>query len=575
MRIVSLSPAATEIVHAIGQGRKLVGISHDSDWPLEARAKPVVTRPTVRLDGRRSRTVHRLTTEAIAAGRPLVVLDEVALASLRPDLVLAGDRCPRCGVPAEQALEAVRRLGLDAMVIGLEPTSIEGTFHSISTVGAMAGAEASAMRLVERLRGRLGRIERKVEKRRDAGRAPVRVVALEWLDPPMTAGRWVPGRFGGPVAGTCSDETASPRWNELGGVTRSIGDAGAGALRPRRARGRRGVGEDGSATLWHRLVRPTRGRCSWSRGGLLRAGPASSTASVLAEIFDDPSSTPRRSRPGRRSTRRGIPAMPFRATFSCLWCGTSHATRGPDDIEGWAQLCPGCLGRAGDNEFLRFRLRAALDERGRARPVPRRGPAPAQGDDWYLRRGAHARGAIEDARWAADLDAATLWLDSLPLAGVLVEPVAGDGWWSPLLAGKGELWVHDADPAALERARARLLAHGLRAHLHERDPWSEPDRPADVLFTAFWLGRLDRGDVTAWLELARRWLRPDGRYVLLEPGTQAGGDVAGIGGDAAPAGGDGPSRFEPEDLAGRLGAAGFAATALESGGSIIRGVARP
>ena len=48
--------------------------------------------------------------------------------------------------------------------------------------------------------------------------------------------------------------------------------------------------------------------------------------------------------------------MPFKATFACLWCGTTHATRSADDLEGWAQLCPDCLGKAGDNEFLRFRL---------------------------------------------------------------------------------------------------------------------------------------------------------------------------------------------------------------------------
>lgn len=269
--------------------------------------------------------------------------------------------------------------------------------------------------------------------------------------------------------------------------------------------------------------------------------------------------------------------MPFLATFACLWCGTAHATRGPDDIEGWAQLCPGCLGRAGDNEFLRFRLRAALEERGRARMIPRRSPVPAPGGDWYLRRGAHALGAIEDATWAADLDAATLWLDALPLAGVLVEPAAGEGWWSPLLAGKGELWVHDADGTELERARARLLAHGLRAHIHERDPWAEPERAADALFTAFWLGRLDPADVTPWLELARRSLRPGGRYVLLEL-TPPAAAVGGLGRAGAAPLGTGESHwlagFEPEQLARRLVAAGFAPIELESGGSITRGLAR-
>jgi hypothetical protein len=58
--------------------------------------------------------------------------------------------------------------------------------------------------------------------------------------------------------------------------------------------------------------------------------------------------------------------VPFKATFACLWCGTSHTTRSTDDLEGWAQLCPECLGKAGDNGFLRFRLHAAIQERGAA-----------------------------------------------------------------------------------------------------------------------------------------------------------------------------------------------------------------
>jgi len=76
--------------------------------------------------------------------------------------------------------------------------------------------------------------------------------------------------------------------------------------------------------------------------------------------------------------------MPFRATFSCLWCGAAHATRSPADLEGWAQLCPDCLGRAGDNPFLRFRLRDALAERAgapaRASPVAPEGPPAPEAD---------------------------------------------------------------------------------------------------------------------------------------------------------------------------------------------------
>jgi hypothetical protein len=115
-----------------------------------------------------------------------------------------------------------------------------------------------------------------------------------------------------------------------------------------------------------------------------------------------------------------------------------------------------------------------------------------------------------------ELDQATAWLDALPLAGVLVELEAGTGWWSPLLAGKGELSLYDARPEPLEQARERLVAHRLRAHIHVRDPWAEPDRQVDGLFCARWLGSLGDEAVPRFLELAERWLRPGGRLVSID-----------------------------------------------------------
>jgi demethylmenaquinone methyltransferase/2-methoxy-6-polyprenyl-1,4-benzoquinol methylase len=238
--------------------------------------------------------------------------------------------------------------------------------------------------------------------------------------------------------------------------------------------------------------------------------------------------------------------MPFRPTFACLWCGAAHTCRGPDDLEGWAQLCPDCVGKAGDNGFLRFRLRQALEERGAAArgggtavaapPVvaatpPAAAPPVDRGaemveyyqarageyDDWYLRRGRFARGAIHDAAWNAELDAAGRWLDGLPMSGRIVELAAGTGWWSPLLAAKGELSMFDAAPAPLERARERLVAHRLRAHLLVRDAWAEPEAPpADALFTGFWLSHVERERLVDFLDLARRWLRPGGRYAAID-----------------------------------------------------------
>ena len=248
--------------------------------------------------------------------------------------------------------------------------------------------------------------------------------------------------------------------------------------------------------------------------------------------------------------------MPFRATFDCLWCGNPHACRGTDDLEGWAQLCPTCVGKAGDNGFLRFRLHQALTERGAvageaaaggggtAGPVPASAtegaaaapaapvePATDRGaemlayyearapeyDDWYLRRGRYARGPIHDAAWNAELDAAGRWLDALPIRGEIVELAAGTGWWSPLLASQGRA-------VALRRARRRrsnarasaCVAHGLRAHLHVRDAWAEPDRAVDAVFAGFWLSHVPRDRLDAFLGLVRRWLAPGGTFAFID-----------------------------------------------------------
>jgi SAM-dependent methyltransferase len=276
--------------------------------------------------------------------------------------------------------------------------------------------------------------------------------------------------------------------------------------------------------------------------------------------------------------------VPFRATFDCLWCGRAWVADGALDLTGWAGLCGDCLERAAENQFLRFRLRAALRERSAGGLTPASGgyvgtgahaalaadtergtgEAPAtrltESDDRYLRRGRYSRGPARDLAWHLELDQATTWLDRLPLSGQIVELAAGTGWWSPLLANKGELSLYDVSAASLELARERLVAHRLRAHLHVRDAWAEPDRQVDTVFCGFWLGHVHEERLGDFLALVHRWLRPGGSFAFIDARSDPEAGAADLD-DLAP----GPVAYrEASELAAALAAAGFGEVRLEA-----------
>src|SRR3954447_15284257 len=133
---------------------------------------------------------------------------------------------------------------------------------------------------------------------------------------------------------------------------------------------------------------------------------------------------------GRLTDRARLVTSPqggFHASFNCLWCGRPHTTRTPDDLEGWAQLCSSCVGRAQDNEVLRYRLRDGLRRRTEATETRRADDQALK--DYYAARAPEYdelyvgdwRSPLDRAVFDADLNAATLWLDDLPISGEIVE----------------------------------------------------------------------------------------------------------------------------------------------------------
>lgn len=181
MRIVSLLPSATETLFALGLGSELVAVTHECDYPPEARSLPCVTRSTLGLEQLPSGEIEERVALAALEGRALYDVDTAAIRALEPDLVVAQDVCDVCAVPADLVAEGLAGISM----VRQHPHSLEDVLTDIEELARLCGGADSP--LLDSLRRRL---------RAAAGAAgrlgPVRGVFLEWLDPPYPAGHWTP-----------------------------------------------------------------------------------------------------------------------------------------------------------------------------------------------------------------------------------------------------------------------------------------------------------------------------------------------------------------------------------------------
>ena len=186
MRVVSLLPSATEIVYALNLGEDLVGVTHECDWPPEARGKRLVSHSALPA-GASPAEVDRLVSQSLEGGNPIYRLDHEAIRELRPDIVITQDLCAVCAVPSGHVHEALDLLGCPAQVVSLDPSSLDEVLDCVLQVGTVSGTLPEAQAFVGQLRRRLELVKQSV-----AGLQRPRTFALEWGDPPFNGGHWVP-----------------------------------------------------------------------------------------------------------------------------------------------------------------------------------------------------------------------------------------------------------------------------------------------------------------------------------------------------------------------------------------------
>jgi iron complex transport system substrate-binding protein len=213
VRIVSLVPHATELLFALGLGDDVVAVTHECDFPLEVLELPRVTRDVLPA-GLGAAEIDAAVRERTQQGKAIYELDEDRLAELEPDLIVTQELCAVCAVSYDDVVEVAGRLATAPRVVSLDPKTLGEAMGDIRTIAQATGVRDAALELVTRQRARIDAVRRAV---RDAD--PVRVAAIEWLDPVFVAGHWTPQIIelagGADVLGFAGEHSEQSTWETV------------------------------------------------------------------------------------------------------------------------------------------------------------------------------------------------------------------------------------------------------------------------------------------------------------------------------------------------------------------------
>jgi iron complex transport system substrate-binding protein len=204
------------MLFALGLGDGVVAVTHECDYPREARTKPHLTR-TVIAEGLSAAEIDAEVKRVTREGRALYELDEPRLAELDPELIVTQAVCEVCAVSYDDVVAVAARLPSQPRVLSLDPSTMGEVIEDVTRLGAAAEVPEAAARLRARLEARLAEVREAVREQ-----PRPRVLALEWLDPPYVGGHWVPEMIdaagGIDVIAKAGAKSREVTWKELAGA---------------------------------------------------------------------------------------------------------------------------------------------------------------------------------------------------------------------------------------------------------------------------------------------------------------------------------------------------------------------
>jgi iron complex transport system substrate-binding protein len=213
MRIVSLVPSATEMLFALGVGDEVTAVTHECDHPPEALDLPKVTRDVIG-PGLSSAEIDRAVRELTEQGRAIYELDEETLRALQPDLIVTQALCAVCAVSYDDVQAVAERIESQPQVLSLDPHTLGEVLGDFRTLAQATDRKDSGVDLVQDAASRIDRVRLAVRAQK-----PVRVAALEWLDPVFVAGHWTPQLIeyagGFDVLGLAGEHSEQRSWDEV------------------------------------------------------------------------------------------------------------------------------------------------------------------------------------------------------------------------------------------------------------------------------------------------------------------------------------------------------------------------